>query len=65
MKIGVQGNDNTILIATQLQDRGVFRSGKAEFADMNRVDTSPAQPFGGTTRQSLVKQQFHGVPRVR
>ncbi len=39
VKIGVQGNDDTILVTTQLQDRTIFRSRKAKFTDMNRVDT--------------------------
>lgn len=59
MKVGVQCDDDTVVLAGKGKNGGVFCCGKADFAGMNRIKAVAAQDRCGGLRKTLVKQQLH------
>ena len=63
MEVCVESDDHSTVIVRALENRRIIRGCHADFAPVNRIETSSAQELRGRARRSLIKQDLlaHGV----
>lgn len=59
MEIGIQSDNNPLVLPSYLDDSLIVRSSQVNLARMNGINAGGAKECRGQSWQPLIKQQFH------
>ena len=59
MKIGIQGDHDTLLLRSPAQNIFIERFSHANFRSMNRIKSNLSHQGSGRTRHSLIQKELH------